>query len=103
MTPKTIVEDLDVFKDVQSGLGPGGILLMKDQLSFEGAEETFDRGIVITVTPAAHTSHHARSCQQSLVLIAGVLAAPIGMVQQTRGRLANCNGHLQGINDQLPV
>jgi hypothetical protein len=50
MTPKTIVEDLDIFKDVQSGLGPGGILLMKDQLSFEGAEETFDRSIVITVT-----------------------------------------------------
>jgi len=103
MTPKTVVENLDVFKDIQSGLGPGGILPMKNQLSFEGAKETFDRGIVITVTFAAHTSHHPSSCQQSLVLIAGVLAAPIGVVQQARGRLAHANGHLQGVDDQLAV
>ena len=95
MTSKTIVENLDVFKDIQSGLGPGGILPMKDQLSFEGAKETFDRCIVITIAFAAHTTHHPGSCQQGLVLIAGILATSIGVVQQTRGRLADANSHLR--------
>ena len=103
MTAKTIVEHLDVFKDILSGLGLGSILLMKDQLSFEGAKETFDGCIVITISFAAHTTHHSSLCQQSLILIAGVLTAPVRVMQQARRRLANGDGHLQSVNDQLPV
>ena len=36
MTSKTIVEIFNVFKDIQPDLGLGSILMMKDQLSFEG-------------------------------------------------------------------
>ena len=105
MTAKTIVEHLDVFKDILSGLGLGSILLMKDQLSFEGAKETFDGCIVVTISFAAHgnRTHHSSLCQQSLILAAGVLTAPVRMMQQARRRLANGDGHLQSVNDQLPV
>ena len=56
MPSKAIVEDLNVLKEVQSGLCPGSIVLMKDQLGFEGAEETLDGRIVVTITFTAHTT-----------------------------------------------
>ena len=58
MTAKPIIENFNVFKDVQPGLGPGGVLLMKNQLSFEGTKETFDGRVVVTIAFAAHTTHH---------------------------------------------
>lgn len=78
---------------------------MKDQLSFEGAKETFDGCIVVTISFAAHgnRTHHSSLCQQSLILAAGVLTAPVRVMQQARRRLANGDGHLQSVNDQLPV
>ena len=42
MMAQTIVEDLDVFEDVEPGFGPGLILTVKDQCSFEGSKKTFD-------------------------------------------------------------
>ena len=52
MTPISIVENFNVFKNVQPGLISGGVVAVKGQLGFEGAEETFHRGVVITVALA---------------------------------------------------
>jgi hypothetical protein len=55
MAPQPVIEYLDVFKDVQFGLGLGGVLLLKGQLGFGRAEKTFDGRIVKTVPPAVHS------------------------------------------------
>ena len=94
MTSKSIVEHLNIFKDILSGLSLGGVLPMKDQLGFEGAKETFNGRIVVTITFAAHAIHHLSLCQQKLVIITGVLAAPVRVVQQTGGWLASGQGRL---------
>jgi hypothetical protein len=77
MTSITVVENFNVFKNIQSGLISGGVVPIKDQLDFESSEKTFHRGVVKTITFAAHTTDHLILCQQSLIFIAGVLAASV--------------------------
>lgn len=76
---------------------------MMNQLAFQGGKETFHRGIVITIAPPAHTSLQVMISQQSLVVVAGILTAPIRVMDQTRRGLAGLNGHLQGVDDQLSL
>ena len=71
-----IVPNLNVFKDRGAGLGMRG-KLAGDAFCFEGAEETFSDGIVITVANPAHAHLEVRVCQAILVSCAGVLAALI--------------------------
>ena len=59
MAAKPVIKYFKVFKNIQSGLGIGEVLPMKDQLGFESSKETFHRGIVVTVTLAAHVE---RTC-----------------------------------------
>lgn len=54
MMAQTIVKNLDVFENVELGLGPGGILAVKDQFSFEHAKKAFGRSIIITITFATY-------------------------------------------------
>ena len=103
MIADAIVEDLDVFQDIQPGLIAGGVGLVKYQFSFEGAEETFDWGIVITIPLAAHTTKHLVFGQQGLIIVTGILAASVGMMEQSRRGLSGINGHLQGVDDQLAM
>ena len=86
MTPIPVVENFDVFKNIQSGLISGGVVAVKGQLGFERTKETFHRCVVITIAFAAHGNRtdHLRLCQQKLVVIASVLAASIRVVQQPR-------------------
>ena len=84
MTPITIVKNLDVFKNIQAGLISGSVVAVKGQFSFERAEETFHRRVVIAVTLATHATDHLELCQQRLILIAGILAASIRVVQSSR-------------------
>lgn len=86
LTGNPIIGHLDVFEDISPGLGAGDVLALVNQLGFEGAKKTFDRSVVITVALAVHTTDHLGACQQRLVVVAGVLTAPVGVGQSVRGR-----------------
>jgi len=102
VTPIPIVENFDVFKDIQSGLISGDKVAVKGQFCFEGSEESFYGGIVITVALAAHTIDHLMLCQQCLIIVAGILAAPILMISipvRVDGPLWPCAAHQASFDD----
>jgi hypothetical protein len=94
VTPEPVIEYLNVLKDIQPGLSVSFILAMENQFGFEGAKETFGRRVVVTITGTAHTSNHLGFRQQSLVVRAGILAAPVRVVDQARSRLTVDQSHL---------
>ena len=65
-------------------------------LIFQGAKETFHRGVVINIAGAAHTYLDAMSYQQFLISLAAVLAAAIGVMQQAFSWTAVLQSHAQG-------
>lgn len=51
---------------------------------FQAPPEAFHRGIVITVPFARHGSQHAELLDQFSIIMGAVLAAPIGVMDQSR-------------------
>src|SRR4030067_43749 len=94
MATCAVVEAFDVNEDVGLGFNPGIVILKVDLLTFQGAEETLHRGVVITVPGATHADLHPVSRQQILVRPTGILTAAIRMMQKTCGRSAVLYGHL---------
>src|SRR5262245_26069232 len=100
MASIAVVEDFNVFKDVRLSLQSGEIMTMMEQLSFQGAKETFHRGIVVTIALAAHTSLDVIFGQDLAIIVAGVLTAPIRMMDQAWLRLTGIQSHSQSSQDQ---
>src|SRR5688572_23592379 len=100
MTSETIVEKFNVLKDTGFSLRFREIMAMMNQLSFQGAKETFHGSIVVTIAGAAHTTLDLIMGQQSLIIVASILATPIRVMQPASSRLATLKGHLQGGDDQ---
>ena len=67
MTTATVGEALNVQENIRLGLGPGSIAPLVTQFGFEGAEETFHRGIVQTVAKAAHAGPIVITAQDRLI------------------------------------
>jgi len=87
MTTATIIPDFDVVEDCS----PSSLTRRKTMVHtfrFERGEEAFHGGVVVTVASAAHADGNTVSDQQALIVGAGVLAAPVGVVQQTCLRAA---------------
>src|SRR5579864_446395 len=57
------------------------------QLRLDGAQTRFHERVVVAVVWTAHALTHPRPRQHPAVLAPGILAAPVGMVDQARGRL----------------
>ena len=100
MASIAVVENLNVFKNVSLSLHSRSIMTMMNQLGFQRAEETFHGGIVVTIALAAHTRLDLIFGQDIAIVLAGVLAAPIRVMQQVRFRLASIQRHSQGGQDQ---
>jgi hypothetical protein len=84
MQPLPVVKHLDVLE------GRGRHVLARREapamhpLVLEAVEPTLGRRIVPTVSLAAHRAGHALFSELVLKCMAGVLAAPVGMVKYTR-------------------
>lgn len=91
---------LIVKSDVVKYLDLGFPVVLKpargQSFRFEASEKSFCGGIVPAVPFAAHTGGHAILFQPLLVIMAVILAPPIGMMQQTGGGLSPPIGHGQG-------
>ena len=70
------------------------------QLSLERGKETLSHGIVVRITDRSHRGHDAGFSASLTERIAGVLAATIGVVDDTTG-LSLRNRHLHRLQNQL--
>ena len=74
---------------------------MVGALTLQAAEEPLDHRVVPTVTLAAHALDHTMLFQDIPVLMAGILAASIRVMDQPSTWLATPDRHQQGITHQV--
>lgn len=95
-----VVEDLDVLE--AGGLHVGmGIAHPMHPLVFEAVEPTLRRRVIPAVSLSTHRAGHAVFLELVLECMAGVLAAPVGVVQQSRCRFLAEPGHGQRIRHNV--
>ena len=94
-----IVETFNVVEDIGLGFISRSIKLPCRSFGLERGEEALHRRIVPHVACPAHGADDAVISHQPLELFAGVLAAPIGVMQQRIGPAASPDRHHQGVGD----
>ena len=95
MPPLTIIKDLDVLENINGCFRPCLIVLSIESFPFERGEETFGHRIVVTISRPTHTARDALAPQQVLEIIAGILTAPIRVVNEARTRSPSAYGHCE--------
>ena len=80
MQPLAIVKHLNKLKYSGSCNLSGGKMLKVSQFGSQGAEKALDHGIIIRITFVAHAELDMMFFQESEIVVSGVLATPIGMV-----------------------
>ena len=91
---------LEDYKKVGLRLVAALMRLMVHQLTFQRAEKALHGCIVIPASDAIHTGLDAMVPQQGLIGAIRVLAALVGVVDETCFGLASPDSHLQGTNRQ---
>ncbi len=97
--PLTIVPDLPVVTDGEPSLRAGSEGRGR-ALGLEGAPEGFHQGVVVAIAGATHANDDAVLGEQGQVIMTGVLAALVGIVQQVAARLALSQGQAQRVLNQ---
>lgn len=72
-----------------------------EQLRLQGPKEAFRDRVVPAVASATHAAGDTASLERLAVRLAGVLTAPIPMVEQAQLWLAQTQGHLERVEHQL--
>ena len=103
MTPLTVVEHLDVVKDIAPGLMPCGVYLFADALALEQLEEAFSYGVVVAVAASAHACLQTVALQEALPGLAGKLTALLRVDQHCVVWGSAPNGHQQCVQHQLRI
>ena len=75
MDPLTIVVSFDVGEQVMPGSIPGWITSLVHEFGFDRAKAAFHRGVVPTISLAAHRLDHGGSIKDLAVIGSGILAA----------------------------
>ena len=101
MTSDHVVEALDVVEHICLGLVPGSIGFAGRALGLQRREEALHGCTVPYISRSAHAANDAAVGHQSLELLAAILAALIGVMQQLPWLAALPDCHQQGICDQL--
>jgi hypothetical protein len=79
VTPNSIVETLDVIKDVLLGLSPCLVNPLLDFFTLQVTEERFGHSVIPTVAPTTHAWTQSVVFAPTVELIAAKLAALIRM------------------------
>lgn len=82
MLPLPVVEDLDVLEAGGLHVGMSGVANPMHPLVFEAVEPTLRWRVIPAVPLPAHRARHAERLELVLKGMAGVLAAPVGVMQQ---------------------
>ena len=101
MQALAVVEHLDVLEGRGLHRSRVAEALPVDPLILEAVEPALGRRVIPAVPLAAHRADHAVFLQLVLEGVAGVLAAPVGVMHQPRGRLPAEPGHGQRIGHDV--
>ncbi len=96
-----VVEALDIVVHIGLGIVPSAIDLAGGAFGLERGEEALHGRVVPDIAGPAHRAGDAEIGHQALELLAGILAALAGVVQQAVGLAAAPDGHDQRIGHQL--
>lgn len=97
MPPLSIIVHFEILKKGLPGLFMGGVDLVAYTFLFEGTEETLHRRVIPTIPFTRHTDHCSHLLEARPIGLAGVLAAPITVMQEPRFGAATRHSHIQSI------
>src|SRR5208282_2721052 len=81
-----VVKAFDVVADRRGSKVARGEVLVVDVFSLERGEKAFSDGIVVAIARSAHARHDAVGREDAPVVVAGVRAASVGVMDETRAR-----------------
>src|ERR687893_277419 len=96
-----IVEALDVLEDRTPRYVPSRPRVAVDQLPLERGNEALGHRVVVGIGHRSHRGQKTLFPEPAPELQGGVLAAPIGVVNQPSRWPASVDGHVHGIEDQF--
>ena len=100
MSPSAIVIHFHVFKNPSFRFIPSPELIPVDQFDLERVEKTLCDGIIPAIALPAHTSQKFVLRQYRLKVIAGILAATVGMTYKAFVRTTLQDGLPHGLGNQ---
>ena len=96
-----VIEQLDVFKHVASGLISRPVFVPPDFLALQKLKEALSDGIVMAIPPAAHGVFQTVFSQEGSPLAACELGPLVRVDQQARSGLSSPDCHEQGLHRQF--
>ena len=93
MASDWIVEAVNVTANRFFGLPPCLEACAPDQLRFDCLEDGLNDGIIIAIAFATHGRDHAGPFNEPAIVVGTILAAPVGMMNETGQWLAHDQGH----------
>ncbi len=103
MLTEAVVEDVDVLSDGVLGLVMSVELTPLDQLVLERVPEAFCGNVVVAASRAAHAGDDTVGGEGGAVVVAGLLAVTVAVVDEPRGRLTVDDGQGEGLEHQAAV
>jgi len=101
MSATGVVEAIDVLEDGSFRLTARWPALPPDEFRLQGFEERLDRGVIITISFAAHRRTQAVGLQLFLIVVRAILATAIRMEKAAFWRLAQAHRHIQRPDRQI--
>jgi hypothetical protein len=101
MPPLTIVEDLDVLRDLAPRLLPGLVATMMHELILQRPPKALHRRVVIAIPLPTHGGNHAELLQGGLIRLGTILRPAIGVMNESPGWTLGVDGLQQGTLHQV--
>ena len=97
----SVVKDLHPLKDLRDGLLPRFEILIENKFGFEGVEETLHDAVIPTVTFPALALNHLVRLQRLAEFLGTVLAAAVGVKDESQSRFSLEVRHAESRQYQL--
>ena len=98
-----IIEAVDVLRDSLNRFIACLEYGSPDQFRLDRLEAGFDHGVVIAISLAAHRWKDVLRLEKLAVIVTGILASAVRMLNETWFGLPDCNGFLQSTDGEIPL
>src|SRR5678816_3916253 len=99
MSPQRIVEPLDEVEHISTCFVARSVATTIRALDLQRREEAFHGGVIPAVAATTHAASHTMRIEQPLEVLARVLAALVGVMQQLARCTAAPDGQQQCVHD----
>ncbi len=96
-----VIKHFDVIEYVSTGIISGWVDFLFDSLSLQQLEEAFRHGVIMIVTASAHTSLQTIHFQESLPVMAGILASLIWVHRHLLLWISTPYSHQQSVENNV--